>query len=186
MRSQKTRFSSAHKAGDHSQNVSPLPYGGSDRIVFLRSLPLSSLHALLVVACTMAFFVSLASGHSDEGTFGKRSLSGPLSMVRPAGGMQVAATITPQAPPDSGATFRSAVLQVMAGESHAENHTSLACRSGARVDAITGRDPHDRVVSGEIEINRCLVLLPGPSARRLTRFTSDSAQVPPANFPRLC
>ena len=134
----------------------------------------------------MAFFVSLAGGHSDEGTFGKRSITGPLSMVRPAGGIHVAATITPQAPPDSGATFQSTVLQVAAAESHAENHTSLACRSGVRVDAVVGRDPNRLTIAGEIEINRCLVLLPGPSARHLTRFTSGSAQVPPANFPRLC
>ncbi|MGC8560080.1 MAG: hypothetical protein ACP5O1_05310 [Phycisphaerae bacterium] len=186
MRSQNNSFRTAHKAGDHSPSVSPPPYGGSDRIVFLRSLPLSSLHALLVVACTMAFFVSLAGGHSDESIFGKRGLSGPPSMVRPAGTMHVAATVTPPARTDRAGSLSSAGLQAVAGHSHAENHTSFACRAGVTVDAITGRDPNHLTIAGEIEINSCLVVLPGASARRLTRSTSDSTQVAPANFPRLC
>jgi hypothetical protein len=48
------------------RGVTPLPYGGSDRSVVLRSLPLGTLHTLLLVACTMVFFVTLASARAGE------------------------------------------------------------------------------------------------------------------------
>ena len=187
VRSLKTEIRTADKAGDQSQNLSPPPYGGSDRIVFLRSLPLSSLHALLVVACTMAFFVSLAVGHNDDGILAKRSLSGPLSMVRPAGSTHAAATMS--SPAGLGGRRRELPrLRAVAGHAYGENRTSLACRSGMTGDAITGRDPNDFIIiAAEIQIHSCLDLLPGPSARHLIRSTSeDTTQVAPANFPRLC
>lgn len=51
---------------DGRRLLDQLPYGGSDRSVVLRSLPLSTLHTLLLVACTMVFFITLASAQANE------------------------------------------------------------------------------------------------------------------------
>lgn len=169
------------------RSVSPLPYGGSDRAVVLRSLPIGTFHALLLVACTMVFFVMLASARGDDR--GVARVNVPLlspSIVVPG----VAGAMGSSNSGGSGA----GTLKVC-GKNVRTLQTFLAARSVGLLNATacdalatainSRRDTPDVPRLSATAVSHLLVVIPTVSGRRAVAIKCESYSVRSANLPRL-
>lgn len=170
------------------RGVSPLPYGGSDGTVLLRSLPLSTFHAILLVACTMVFFVVVASAQGDEHGVGTAGTTvSALHAPRTAAALrsQVGSGIQNKMRQD---TIDAFTLH------HRANcgdcllaATVLLGKTYQTVDAVVSsrREPLDPPTSSRLEWSYFLSNTPVVSAWRTIAVTSQPYSVQSANLPRL-
>ncbi len=169
------------------RSVSPLPYGGSDRVVVLRSLPISTLHALLLVACTMVFFVVLASAQGDDHGVAK----GHVPILSPAMVTPGAWGAMGRTSDGSAGSHRSRILgnqnvgdmqSLMVSRSvalsHATDHDALGAISSRR-------ETPDMPRLSAMAVSHLLVVIPTVLARRAVSIISESYSVQSANLPRL-
>lgn len=173
-----------HRAADNSRGMSPLPYGGSDRSVFLRSLPLSHLNSLLLVICTMAFFILLVGGYGGRSiSVGELPVSTP-SVTHSSSGSNVFASLKW----GSARLYasRSSRRSIAAINWWLQSPMEVGHIGGTASDAARSREPIDLVAAGEIEISTCRVVLPAINAWHAVRLPMISAPESQANFPQLC
>jgi len=170
------------------RGVSPLPYGGSDGTVLLRSLPLSTFHAILLVACTMVFFVVVARAHGDEHGVGTAGTT-VLALHSP----MTAAALRSQVGGGTQNKMRQDTIDAFTLHHRANRGDCLLAanvmlgKKYQTVDAVVSsrREPLDPPTSSRFEWAHFLSNMPVVSAWRTIAATSQPYSVQSANLPRL-